>query len=50
MKRKHFKEEQIVGILKEHKVGVSVLDLCPKNGVAMPASISGKLSTRPGGF
>ena len=28
MKRNRFSEEQIIGILKEHEVGVSVADLC----------------------
>jgi len=28
MKRSHFSEEQIIGILKEHEAGVSVADLC----------------------
>jgi putative transposase len=34
MKRKRFSEEQIVGILKEHEAGVSVLELCRKHGVS----------------
>lgn len=34
MKRNRFKEEQIIGILKEHEVGVSVADLCRKHGVS----------------
>ena len=34
MKRSRFAEEQIIGILKEHEAGVSVLDLCRKHGVS----------------
>jgi len=34
MKRSRFTEEQIIGILKEHKAGVSVADLCRKHGVS----------------
>jgi putative transposase len=34
MKRSQFKEEQIIGILKEHETGVSVSDLCRKHGVS----------------
>lgn len=34
MKRKRFSEEQIIGILKEHEAGVSVLELCRKHGVS----------------
>jgi len=34
MKRNRFTEEQIIGILKEHEAGVSVVDLCRKHGVS----------------
>jgi putative transposase len=34
MKRNRFSEEQIIGILKEHEAGVSVVDLCRKHGVS----------------
>lgn len=34
MKRSRFTEEQIIGILKEHKAGVPVADLCRKHGVS----------------
>ena len=34
MKRSRFSEEQIIGILKEHEAGVSVVDLCRKHGVS----------------
>ncbi len=39
MKRKRFCGEQIIGILKEHEAGVSVVELCRKHGVS-DASIS----------
>ena len=29
-----FKEEQIIGILKSHEKGVTVLELCRKHGIA----------------
>ena len=31
MKRSRFSEDQIIGILKAHEVGVSVADLCRKH-------------------
>jgi len=34
MKRSRFIEDQIIGILKEHEAGVSVADLCRKQGVS----------------
>ncbi len=34
MKRSRFTEEQIIGILKEHKAGVPVSELCRKHGVS----------------
>ena len=34
MKRRRFSDEQIIGILKEHEVGVAVADLCRKHGVS----------------
>ena len=46
MKRSRFSEEQIIGILKEHEAGVSVL--CRKHGVS-DASIY-KWSARFGGM
>lgn len=33
MKRKRFREEQIVGILNEHEAGVPFTELCRKHGV-----------------
>jgi len=34
MKRSRFSEEQIIGILKEHQVGLCAKDLCRKHGVS----------------
>jgi putative transposase len=34
MKRSRFSDEQIIGILKEHKAGVSASELCRKYGVS----------------
>ena len=34
MRRSRFSEEQIVGILKEHKAGRGVADLCRKYGIS----------------
>jgi putative transposase len=34
MKRSRFTEEQIIGILKEHRAGVSAHDLCRKHGIS----------------
>ena len=34
MKRNRFREEQIIGILKEHEAGVPVADLCRTHGVS----------------
>jgi putative transposase len=33
MKRKRFREEQIIGILKEHDLGAKTADLCRKHGI-----------------
>jgi putative transposase len=34
MKRSRFSDEQIIGILKEHQVGLSATELCRKYGVS----------------
>jgi len=34
MKRGRFSEEQIIGILKEHQVGMKAVDLCRKHGIS----------------
>ena len=34
MKRSRFTEEQIIGILKEHRAGLSAADLCRKHGIS----------------
>lgn len=34
MKGKRYTEEQIIGILKEHEVGISVPDIIRKHGIA----------------
>lgn len=34
MKRSRFREEQIIGILKEHQAGLSAKELCRKHGIS----------------
>jgi putative transposase len=34
MKRSRFSEEQIIGILKEHRAGFSAAELCRKHGIS----------------
>ena len=34
MKRKRFREEQIIGVLKEHEAGSKTADLCRKHGIS----------------
>ncbi len=34
MRRSRYKEEQIIGILKEHQAGLSAQDLCRKYGIS----------------
>jgi len=34
MKRSRFRKAQIIGILKEHKAGMSAPDLCRKHGIS----------------
>ncbi|KMW60534.1 Mobile element protein [Candidatus Rhodobacter oscarellae] len=33
MKRSRFREEQVIGILKEHQAGATAADLCRKHGI-----------------
>ena len=34
MKRSRFTQEQVIGVLKEHKPGASATDLCRKHGIS----------------
>ncbi len=34
MKRSRFTEEQIIGILKEHEVGIKTVEICRKHGIS----------------
>ena len=34
MRRSRFTEEQIIGILKEHQVGLTAAELCRKHGIS----------------
>jgi putative transposase len=36
MKRSRFREEQIIGILREQEAGLAVTELCRKHGVSSP--------------
>ena len=42
MKRSRFSEEQVIGILKEHEVGVSVAELCRKHAMSSATFYSWK--------
>ncbi len=34
MKRSRFTEDQIIGVLKEHQVGIPTAELCRKHGIS----------------
>ena len=34
MKRSRFTEEQIIGVLKEHQLGLIAAELCRKHGIS----------------
>lgn len=34
MKRKRFRQEQIIGILREHELGARTADVCRKHGIS----------------
>lgn len=34
MKRSRFTEEQIIGVLKEHRAGMSAAEVCRKHGIS----------------
>tara|TARA_R110000772_G_scaffold111962_1_gene216094 strand:- start:774 stop:1040 length:267 start_codon:yes stop_codon:yes gene_type:complete len=34
MKRSRFSDEQIIGILKEHRAGMTAVELCRKHGIS----------------
>lgn len=34
MKKSRFSEEQIIGILKEHQVGLPVAEICRRHGIS----------------
>jgi hypothetical protein len=42
MKRSRFSEEQIIGILKEHRAGLSAHDLCKRIGAERDPTAIGK--------
>ena len=45
MKRKQYREEKFISILKEHEAGASVPDLARRHGVAGTRSIGGSRSS-----
>jgi putative transposase len=36
MKRSHFTEEQVIGILREQEAGLKVAEVCRKHGISEP--------------
>jgi putative transposase len=42
MKRSRFTEEQIIGVLKEHQLGLSAEELCRKHGISDAAFYNGR--------
>ena len=45
MRRSRYREEQIIGILKEHQAGLPAAELCRKYGVSGATFYSGGPST-----
>ena len=48
MKRSRFTEEQIIGVLKEHELGMKAADICRKHGISEGTFYSWK--TKYGGM
>jgi len=36
MNKSRFREEQIIGILKQHEAGVKVAEVCREHGISVP--------------
>lgn len=47
MRRGRFIEDQIIGLLREHKAGVKTADLCRKHGISDATFSTGSRSAVP---
>ena len=45
MRRSRYREEQIIGILKEHQAGLPAAELCGKYGVSGPSRAAWRYQT-----
>jgi hypothetical protein len=45
MRKSRFREEQIIGVLKEHQAGLPVAEICRRHGISGRRSTRGARST-----